>query len=389
MHNIPIDILYLDYAKAFDTVPHERLLNQISSFGIKGNTLGWIRSFLTGRRQKVRINEEVSSWKSVDSGVPQGSVLGPTLFSMFVADVPGEVECLVSMFADDTKIYKPLYSNSAANDLNRDLNNLQTWSNRMQMKFHPDKCKVMHLGSNNKHGKYTLPKPDGETHQLEEAELEKDLGVTIDNKLKFTKHIDNIVSTANRVLGCLKHCFKYMSPDVFLQLYKAMVRPHLEYASCIWSPYLVKDRDKIERIQRRATRMVKELKHLPYMERLRQLSLPSLYFRRRRADMIQTFKLMHGLDIATDSCRCRLCPEKILLRRSENPHTRGHNLKLYKQEARGVRSRFFAARVVDDWNSLSEDTVNATTVNGFKAGLRRDWAGNMQYSYQFSGESGP
>ena len=134
MHGIPVDILYLDYAKAFDTVPHERLLLQISSFGIKNKTLAWIMSFLTNRRQRVRVNNKVSTWRPVDSRVPQGSVLGPTLFSIFVADVPREVTSLVSMFADDTKVYTSLDSPTSSAELNQDLNRLQDWSDKMQMR---------------------------------------------------------------------------------------------------------------------------------------------------------------------------------------------------------------------------------------------------------------
>ena len=108
MHNIPIDILYLDYAKAFDTVPHQRLLNQVESFGITGKTLQWIRSFLSNRKQKVRTNGVESSWSSVMSGIPQGSIMGPILFTLFVNDLPQSISSIISMFADDTKVYLPL-----------------------------------------------------------------------------------------------------------------------------------------------------------------------------------------------------------------------------------------------------------------------------------------
>lgn len=221
MHGIPVDVLYLDYAKAFDTVPHERLLLQIESFGITNQAVAWIRSFLTGRRQQVRVNREVSTWKTVDSGVPQGSVLGPTLFALFVADVPKEVNNLVSLFADDTKMYAAIPGEGSSTILNNSLAKLKVWSDRMQMKFHLDKCKAMHLGPNNKGFQYTLPKPDGSKHTLIEVTTEKDLGVLLDNKLKFSDHVNQSVAKANRILGCMKHTFKSMSPDVFSLLYIA------------------------------------------------------------------------------------------------------------------------------------------------------------------------
>jgi len=374
MHGTPVDILYLDYAKAFDTVPHERLLRQISSFGIKNKALSWVRAFLTGRRQKVRVNSETSTWKTVDSGVPQGSVLGPTLFAMFVADVPGEVSSPVSLFADDTKMYESLNKENSSDELNSNLSKLQKWSERMQMMFHPDKCIVMHLGSNNPNNTYTLPKSDGSIHTLGEATHEKDLGVTIDDKLKFSDHINQCVSKANRVLGCLRHTFKHMTPEIFLQLYKALIRPHLEYASCIWSPHLKKDIEALEWVQRRATKIIPELRDLPYTERLKRLNLPTLLFRRKRADMLQLYKLMHGLDSIEQLTRCSRCPAKKMFQLVSKSQTRGHDLKLYKQEATGIRTHFFGARVINDWNNLSQSTVTAISVNRFKSSLRKDWA---------------
>lgn len=246
MHGLPVDVVYMDYAKALDKVPHERLLKKVESMGIMGPVLAWIRSFLTGRRQQVRVNNEVSSWRPVNSGVPQGSVLGPTLFAIFVSDVPGVTQSLISMFADDTKLYAVITDQSITQNIKNDIESLQEWANKMQMTFHPDKCKVMHLGYNNPGTRYTMVRADGNLHELDEVETELDLGVTIDNKLKFSNHVNRVVAKANRVLGCVPHTFKYMTAQVFLLLYKSLVRPHLEYASCVWSPHLKKDVDAVE-----------------------------------------------------------------------------------------------------------------------------------------------
>ena len=112
-----MDVLYLDYSKAFDTVPHQRLIKQLETFGISGQVLQWIESFLSNRRQKVRVNNAVSDWSPVISGVPQGSILGPILFTLFVFDIPGAINSLISMFADDTKLYQLLTSNSSGQEL--------------------------------------------------------------------------------------------------------------------------------------------------------------------------------------------------------------------------------------------------------------------------------
>ena len=283
MHNIPVDIIYLDYAKAFDTVPHQRLLKQVESFRIKDKALVWITAFLDDRRQKVSVHGEQSNWCRVLSRIPQGSVLGPILFTMFVSDVAGITNNLTSKFADDTKLYATLtYDNNSPYSLQEDLTKLQEWTIKMQMNFHPDKCHVLHIGQSNPQNIYHMNNASGNIHMLDVVTSEKDLGVTIDHQLKFSDHIENAVKKANRVLGCLARTFRHLNKETFLLLYKAMVRPHLEYASCVWCPHLKKDKDLIEQVQRRATRLVPETKGLSYNNRLIELQLPTLNFRKQR-----------------------------------------------------------------------------------------------------------
>ena len=175
-HNIPVDVIYLDYRKAFDTVPHLRLIREVERYGIGGQVLQWVKSFLTGRRQRVRANGELSPWSPVMSGVPQGSIMGPILFSLFVNDIPDRIKSFLTMFADDTKIHLPLKTDDAATQLQEDLNKLQEWAKEMQMAFHPNKCKVMHLGKNNPGMNYMMQHEDGSGHMLEETTVERDLG---------------------------------------------------------------------------------------------------------------------------------------------------------------------------------------------------------------------
>ena len=219
----------------------------------------------------------------------------------------------------------------------------------------------MHLGKNNPKANYSMKAADGTNHILEETELEKDLGVQVDNQLKFSQHVQTKVNKANKVLGCLKHTFKYMNKDIFLMLYKSLVRPHLEYASCVWSPHLKRDKDAIERVQRRATKLVPELKDLPYPSRLQQLGLPTLMHRRRRADMLETYRIMNNQHHINIHCHCSVCPTKQMLELSKNTHTRGHKYKLRTYLATGARKSFFATRITEDWNKLKEATVAART----------------------------
>jgi hypothetical protein len=218
-HNLPVDIVFLDYAKAFDTVPHERLLTQIESLGITKNCLLWIRNFLTDRRQRAVINGELYNWANVTSVVPQGSVLGPLLFSMFVCDIPKLLTCFTSMFADDTKVFEIIHElTSGQSELQADLNSLQDWANTMQMLFHPLKCKVMHLGSRNPNRDYVMTTSSGHQHILDAVTEEKDLGITIDRYLKFSKHVTNQVNGANQIHGVIKHTFSTIDKENFLPL---------------------------------------------------------------------------------------------------------------------------------------------------------------------------
>ena len=383
MHNIPIDVLYLDYQKAFDCVPHQRLMKQVESFGISGPASRWLKAFLSNRKQKVRVNGCQSQWAPVLSGIPQGSILGPILFSLFVNDLPGEVQSLISMFADDTKIYIPLTSDNSADQLQEDLWKLETWAGIMQMKFHPLKCKIMHLGRSNQKKEYFMHQQDGTMHKLEVTEVEKDLGVHVDNKLKFSDHCQAKINTANRTLRYIRHTFRYMDEQMFLLLYKALVRPHLEFSSCIWSPSLKYNIDAVERVQRRATKMIPALKDLSYTERLKSLNLETLEYRRKRADLLETYRIMNNIHDLDNSCHCSNCPEKVMFQKTLSSTTRGHSMKLQIQEATGIRKSFFSTRVTPLWNKLSEKTISSKTINTFKTNLSKELSNKFDFKFTY------
>lgn len=383
-HNIPVDVIFLDYQKAFDRVPHQRLIKQIESFGITDKAIKWIAAFLNNRKQRVRANTKISEWKPVLSGIPQGSILGPILFILFVNDVPGLINAFVEMFADDTKLFAFLLSEFSPAMLQTDLGLLEDWTKLMQMSFHPDKCKVMHLGHNNPHKDYHLHHPDGTIHILEKVSEEKDLGVTIDDKLKFSQHVQNKVNIANKVLGCLPHTFKNMTKEILSLLYKAMVRPHLEFATTVWSPHLKYDQDLIERVQRRATKLVPELRDLPYSQRLQALNLPTLSFRRKRADILEAYRILTGIHKIDMDTHCTCCEEKLMFKPTLLNSTRGHECKQQIQREHGVRNHFFPARVTKLWNHLQNETVKSENINTFKSRLQKEFTNSDLFDYNFS-----
>ncbi len=284
--NESIDVVYMDFMKAFDKVPHQRLLHKLKSYGIGENIISWMASFLTSRKQRVCINGLYSEWKNVTSGIPQGSVLGPLLFVLYINDMPDDITSNIFLFAD-TKIFMNSSNHQNSVNLQQDLNKLIEWSNNWLLKFHPDKCKVWDINHHDREcNNYYL----GNT-RLEHSSCEKDLGIYIDNKLKFDTHIRVKVNKANRVLGAIRRSFSFLNKENFLKLYISLVRPHLEYGNPIWYPRYVKDIIIIENVQRRASKMIPDIKDKPYTERFKYLNLPTLAYRRLRGDMVETYKI--------------------------------------------------------------------------------------------------
>ena len=348
-----VDTIYLDFAKAFDTVPHERLLTKLSAYGIKGNILKWMRSFLTDRQQKVVVNGHESEWKNVSSGVPQGSVIGPLLFVLYVNDLPEVVSSMTYLFADDTKIFTK--TPGGCTQLQEDLNSLQVWSDTWLLRFNASKCKVMHMGKNEDNQEYKMGS-NGKEVVLGSVNVEKDLGVNFDCELKFNTHIDTQVKKANKLLGMIRRTYCHLDIKSLPLLYKALVRPHLEYCVVVWNPRWKKDQDNIESVQRRATKLVPEIAGLSYEDRLEVLKIPSLFYRRARGDMIECYKYLHG--------SYKISNNPLTLVADSN--TRGHSFKLTKPIARSsVRFNSFAFRCVNAWNSLSEDIVSSNSLNVF------------------------
>ena len=230
-----VDCIYMDFAKAFDTVPHKRLLNKLSSYGICGKLHAWIKAFLTDRTQRVTVNGVTSEVDVVVSGIPQGSVLGPVLFIVYINDIFDNIKSEGFLFADDTKIFKAIQNEQDAAELQADIDELERWTNKWLLKFNPDKCHVLSMGRF-EDTKYTK-RYQIYSRELEHVFEEKDLGVIVDSDLSFEEHISAKVRIANAMVGLLRRSFSYLSPQVFRKLYLSLVRPHLEYAQTVWSPH--------------------------------------------------------------------------------------------------------------------------------------------------------
>ena len=286
---LSVDCIYMDFQTAFDTVPHRRLSGKLKSYNINEDIIGWIENFITGRTQQVVIGEECSGWMPVTSGIPQGSVLGPMLFVIYINDLLETVRSDVYLFAGDTKICKVLNSDNDKDILQSDLTDLTDWSEKWLLSFHPDKCKHIHItrerGDPTDHRYYLIQGKD-----LEVIESEKDIGVHIDQNINFDKHISAISYKANAMFAMLRKAFQYIDKETFIPLSKALIRTHLDYASSVYSPYKLKHVDQLEAVQRRATKQLPDVKDKSYPDRLKELKLPTLSYRRLRGDIIEVHK---------------------------------------------------------------------------------------------------
>ena len=287
---IQTDINFTDFAKAFDTVPHQRLLYKLDWHGIRGNLKNWISSFLNHRTQCVVLDGISSSRCPVLSGVPQGTVLGPTLFSIYINDLPESIlHSSIKLFADDCIIYRAIRTPEDAERLQEDLCALQEWQQRWLMRLNVSKCftmTVLHPRRNKIITPYRL-----HNHLLSPVEHYKYLGIIIQSDLKWHLHIQSITSKANQMLGLLKRNLRTSSIHLRERAYLSLVRPKLEYATTVWNPHLTTDKIALEKVQRRAaqyvkgiysyhasvTQMVNELKWESLESRREQLSLTMLY----------------------------------------------------------------------------------------------------------------
>lgn len=360
-----VDTIYLDFEKAFDTVPHRRLLGKLRAYGIDGNILSWISEFLSGRSQEVIVNGEKSISALVLSGIPQGTVLGPVLFVIYINDILDNIKSEGLLFADDTKIFQTITSQVDSLILQSDIQALENWSKKWLLRFHPDKCHVLTLGKfeNIKHTeRYKIC-----NEEMDHVFEQKDLGVIIDSDLTFEEHISTKIRVANAIVGLIRRSFTYLDCKSFKTLFTTFVRPHLEYAQSVWAPHLKKYINLLENVQVRATKLVDGLGNMEYKERLSRLNLPTLAYRRQRGDMIEIYKHFHAYD--QESLSSSFQPRE----RSSRMHDfQLHYLKP-KDGIRGIQSNAFYYRTPKIWNNLPKTVVNAKSINAFKNKLDDFW----------------
>ncbi len=360
----PFDIVFLDFAKAFDKVPVASLLAKLEALGVTGHLLRWIKNWLRDRVQRVVLNGEASSWEAVLSGMPQGSILGPVLFVVHINDVDQVLKMIdiLGKFADDTKLGQTVGTAEQVQLLQRALDELIKWADLWGMEFNVKKCKVMHLGHNNPENKYLM-----KGQVLEITKEERDIGVMIRDDLKPAAQCAKAAKTGAAVLSQLARAFHYRDRHIFVRLYKQYVLPHWEFSSVAWSPWTVADRDILEKVQIRAVKMVTGLEGQTYEERLAELGMFSLAERRHQADMIQVFKIVHGYDHVDSAHWFKHVSGDIHSTRATRD-----SLNLAQSRSRlDLRRNFFSQRVVEHWNRVPPLIKRAKNIASFKREYRQ------------------
>ena len=336
--------------------------------GIKGKLWAWIRDWLANRHQRVIVKGEASEWLPVDSGVPQGTVLAGPFFTVYTKDMDELIKAFLRKFADDTKCAQVVENRADADLFQGDIDRLTEWAKKWAMVFNETKCKIMHIGRNNPIIDYSM---NGIV--LNVTEEERDLGVIVSSSLKPGAQCETAAKMANRVLGLISRSFHYRTKDTIVPLYKSLVRPKLEFAAAAWNPWLEKDAECIEKVQKRMIRMLSNVKGSTYEEKLRDAGLTTLKDRRERGDLIETYKTLNGINNVDKFAWFELPEDE-----HSRPNTRSNTtirvdgegearVTLLREQARTeLRNHSFRFRAARAWSELPDVIRNVKTTNAFK-----------------------
>ena len=366
-----VDVIYLDFQKAFDKVDLNILMAKLEKYGVTGKLLSWISSFLCGRVQTVGVDLSLSSFRKVLSGVPQGSVLGPVLFLIYVIDLECSLAFSDSLsFADDTKISNVIRTIMDQANLQADLCSVVRWAEANNMVLHDEKFELLSYTLRSSEpwrqlpftaGHYSYQTPGGVS--LEPSVSVRDLGVILSADGSWKEQIAKVSAAASKVANWILGAFRCRSADTLLTLYKTLVRPILEYCSAVWSPTLIGEIAQLEQVQRNFTRRILGCQKLGYWERLAVLNLQSLQRRRERYAVIHVWKIYNGL-----------VPNGIGLEFTETSRygpravIPGFN---YRAQ-RAISSQYdnsFSVRGPMLWNTLPRNVKESGSINELKATL--------------------
>ena len=354
-----IDIIYIDFAKAFDTVPTNILLDKIVKAGISGKVYTFLKNFLSDRNFKIKIGAQISCEYETFSGVPQGSVLGPLLFLIFINDLPNQIpeNIGIKLYADDVKLYVAHKNGIERNELNKALWILEKWTELNGLEISRHKCFALYLGKNNLKREYNI-----HGLKIQETDCIRDLGILIDSKMSFNNHINMIIKNAYLKSYQITRIIKSRDLNLLVNIYKTYIRPQLEYATEVWNPHMKYQIEKIERIQKLFTKNIYKkcgLIKVPYEERLNTCKLEKLIDRRKIADLSTAFKIIKGFT--------SLNSQKYF--NFSNRSLRRPLLLRIKKHTNRTKNNFFH-RVVNKWNKLPNESFKINDPKKFRSFIK-------------------
>lgn len=321
--NVPVDTIFIDFEKAFDKVPHKRLLSKLSHLNLNGNVFVWLSNFLTNRQQFVYANNSSSSLSPVISGVPQGTVLGPLLFLIYINDLPDDISSSIRLFADDCVIYRPIVDPTDNLALQQDLRKIDEWCNKWLMVLNVHKTSIMSFHRRRYYSTYKYFLSGSAISPVSSTEY---LGLHITHDLTWSSHINHITSDANRTLGFLRRNINQAPSSIKLLAYETLVRPKLEFACAVWDLPQANLCTILESVQNRAARFIfSDYSYHSSVTHLKsKAKLPSLKTRRTVARFCLFHKFYNSL-----SC------DSLSIKTAHHPSNRlNHSKAVYPPHAR-------------------------------------------------------
>ena len=351
------NLLILDFSKAFDTVLHGRLLHKLQLYGVTGKTNEWIKSWLCQRQQRVVLDGSTSSDSEVLSGIPQGTVLGPLMFLLYVNDIGNNVspQTSVKLFADDCLLYRTINSAPDEEQLQQDLNTMVEWSNTWLMRFNAAKCHLLTRQRKPLPTKYSI-----NNIQLQEVSHHPYLGEDLSFDLSWKAYISSITSKAKGILNLLRWHLYGCKQEVKSQAFTSLVNPVLEYSSSVWDPHFKQDILAVEKIQLKGAWFATG--NYLYQESVTSmLDDPHINYGENKKKLLTFYK-------ATNKLSPIIIPEYVKL---SSGSTRTHDLAYVQLQTNQEQYKIsFFPRTIREWNSLPPDLVHAASVDDFTARLQ-------------------
>ena len=380
--NPSVDVrgIFLDIPKAFDKVWHEGLLYKLETYGIEGQLLSLLKNYLENREKRVVLNGQTSDWKKINSGVPQGSVLGPLLFLIYINDLPDGITSICKIFADDTSLFsKVLDINESANKLNTDLEKITKWAHQWKMQFNADPNKEANEVIFSRRSKIDLSYPSVKfnNNDIVTCSDQKHLGIVLDSKLNFASHVNQKIKKCNKLIGLIRRLSVHLPRNALLTIYKSFVRPNLDYGDILYDkPDNQNFKSKLEKVQYRACLAITNAIQGTSKERIYdELGLDSLSKRRWRSKLIFFYKIINGM--LPDYLYSYLefpSQEKYPFRSAS-----ANIIRPIPTRTKTFKNTFFPF-CINEWNNLANETRNAKSINIFKKLILKEKKENPLFS---------